>query len=313
MATTLSAPTVADSKEKISDPMDTVIPSKEYKWWLNNIDHLITPQRRKVFENYSNIPPEDVRQHIYDIKAWAIRQYPCTGLGRFLNNLFAQSPAYNDIVVRLKNGDSFIDIGCFLGQDLRQLVWDLDGAPTTNLHGTDIVNHWDLGYELFKDKDRFKVDYFEDDMMQPGEKLMALQGTMDVILINQIFHQWGIENQIEGATQLVKLSRDRPGSLILGYQCGVPEQREVVGPKGSKYRPLLHSRKLGRNCGMELGKEQERNGRRNQSCLLGSNSDMIPRKRYGWEESLDGIIISPKIPSFDSSNQKLGQQNRTAF
>ncbi|APA07193.1 hypothetical protein SS1G_04080 [Sclerotinia sclerotiorum 1980 UF-70] len=256
MATTLSPPTVADSKEKISDPMDTVIPSKEYKWWLNNIDHLTTPERRKVLENYSNIPPEDVRQHIYDIrkKAWAVRQYPCTGMARFLDNLLAQSPVYSDIVARLKKGDSFIDIGCFLGQELRQLVWDLDGAPTTNIHAIDIVNHWDLGYEFFKDKDRFQVDFFQDDMLQPGEKLRALQGTMDVILVNQIFHQWGIENQIEGAIQLVKLSRARPGSLILGNQAGVPEQRELLGPKGSKYRSLVHSPQSWKDMWDEVGK-----------------------------------------------------------
>ncbi|EMR82451.1 hypothetical protein BcDW1_8944 [Botrytis cinerea BcDW1] len=125
--------------------------SKEHKWWLDSIDHKITPECRKLLEEYSKIPPEDVRQHIYDIrgKAWAIRPYPCTGLGRFLDNLLAQSPAYKDIVARLKGGDSFIDIGCFLGQELRQLVWDLNGAPTDQLHAVGIVNHWGLGYEFF--------------------------------------------------------------------------------------------------------------------------------------------------------------------
>ncbi|KAM0315473.1 hypothetical protein ACHAO8_003872 [Botrytis cinerea] len=151
MATTFSTPSVADGKEKISDPINTVVSSKEHKWWLDSIDHKITPECRKLLEEYSKIPPEDVRQHIYDIreKAWAIRPYPCTGLGRFLDNLLAQSPAYKDIVARLKGGDSFIDIGCFLGQELRQLVWDLNGAPTDQLHAVGIVNHWGLGYEFF--------------------------------------------------------------------------------------------------------------------------------------------------------------------
>ncbi|KAI9650138.1 hypothetical protein NHQ30_000151 [Ciborinia camelliae] len=257
MTATLSPPTIADSKEKISDPMDTVVPSKEYKWWLDNIDHVITPECRKLLEDYSKIPPEDVRQHIYDIreKAWAIRQYPCTGMGRFLDNLLAQSPAYKAIIARLKGGESFVDIGCFLGQELRQLVWDLDGASTDQLHAVDIVNHWDLGYEYFRDKERFKVDYFEDDMMNPSEKLNALKGKMDVILVNQIFHQWGIENQIEGAINLVKLSRSKPGSLILGYQAGVSEQRELVGPKGSKYRSLLHSPETWKDLWGEVGRK----------------------------------------------------------
>ncbi|TGO75077.1 hypothetical protein BELL_0236g00160 [Botrytis elliptica] len=203
MATTMPTPSAADGKEKISDPINSVVPSKEHKWWLDNIDHKITPECRRLLENYSKISPEDVRQHIYDIreKAWAIRPYPCTGLGRFLDNLLAQSPAYKDVVARLKGGDSFIDIGCFLGQELRHLLWELNGAPTDQLHAVDIVNHWDLGYEFFRDKDTFKVDFFEDDMLQPREQLKALHGTMDVILVNQIFHQWNLENQIEGATQ----------------------------------------------------------------------------------------------------------------
>ncbi|THV47612.1 hypothetical protein BGAL_0299g00010 [Botrytis galanthina] len=256
MATTMPKLSVAEGKEKISDPINRVVPSKEHKWWLDSIDHKITPECRRLLENYSKISPEDVRQHIYDIreKAWAIRPYPCTGLGRFLDNLLAQSPAYKDIVVRLKGGDSFIDIGCFLGQELRQLVWDLNGAPTDQLHAVDIVNHWDLGYEFFRDEETFKVDFFEDDMLQPREKLKALHGTMDVILVNQIFHQWNLENQIEGATQLVKLSRDRPGSLILGYQAGVPKQRELLGPPGSKYRCLLQSPETWKEVWDEVGK-----------------------------------------------------------
>ncbi|KAA8576382.1 hypothetical protein EYC84_006513 [Monilinia fructicola] len=149
MASTLPVPTVADSKEKISDPMDPVVPSKEYKWWHENIDHVITPSCRKLLEEYSKIPPEDVRAHIYirySWKVWAMRQYPCTGMGRFLDNLLAQSPAYKDIVARLRGGESFVDIGCFLGQELRQLVWDFEGAPADQLHAVEIVNHWDLGY-----------------------------------------------------------------------------------------------------------------------------------------------------------------------
>ncbi|TGO31600.1 hypothetical protein BHYA_0495g00030 [Botrytis hyacinthi] len=200
-----------------------VVPSKEHKWWLDSIDHTITPECRRLLEKYSKISPEDVRQHIYNIreKAWAIRPYPCGGLGRFLDNLLAQSPAYKDIVVRFKGGDSIIDIGCFLGQELRQLAKLL------------------------------KLTFFEDDMLQPREKLKALHGTMDVILVNRIFHQWNLENQIEGATLSVKLSRDRPGSLILGYQAGVPKQRELLG---SKYRCLLQSPETWKEVWDEVGK-----------------------------------------------------------
>lgn len=44
MATTFSTPSVADGKEKISDPINMVVSSKEHKWWLDSIDHKITPE-----------------------------------------------------------------------------------------------------------------------------------------------------------------------------------------------------------------------------------------------------------------------------
>ncbi|KAF7905605.1 uncharacterized protein EAF01_006126 [Botrytis porri] len=91
-------------------------------------------------------------------------------------------------------------------------------------------------------------------MLQPRDKLKALHGTMDVILVNQIFHQWNLENHIEGATLLVKLSRDRPGSLILAYQVGVPKQRGLLGPPGSNCRCLLQSLETWKEVWDEVGK-----------------------------------------------------------
>ena len=43
---------------------------------------------------------------------------------------------------RLKKGASLVDVGTFIGQDLRRLI--VDGAPSTNLYAVDIVNHWDI-------------------------------------------------------------------------------------------------------------------------------------------------------------------------
>lgn len=54
--------------------------------------------------------------------------------------------------------------------------------------------------------------------------------------------------------QLIKLSRDRPGSLILGYQAGVSIQRELLGPPGSKYRSILQSPETWKEAWDEAGK-----------------------------------------------------------
>ena len=42
--------------------------------------------------------------------------------------MISKSPAYPAILSRIENGDSFLDVGCYLGQDIRQLVFD--GAPS---------------------------------------------------------------------------------------------------------------------------------------------------------------------------------------
>jgi 2-polyprenyl-3-methyl-5-hydroxy-6-metoxy-1,4-benzoquinol methylase len=48
--------------------------------------------------------------------------YPCIGAFRFLDMSIAQSPLYPEILDRLKSGEKLLDVGCAVGQELRQLV-----------------------------------------------------------------------------------------------------------------------------------------------------------------------------------------------
>lgn len=48
--------------------------------------------------------------------------YPCIGSFRFLDFSIPQSPVYPEILQRLKSGEKLLDIGCAVGQELRQLV-----------------------------------------------------------------------------------------------------------------------------------------------------------------------------------------------
>lgn len=147
-------------------------------------------------------------------KAWAIRPYPCTGIGNFLSPSISQHPAYATIQSRLKSGSKLLDIGCYMGTDLRQLV--RDGAPQENLIGNDIVNHWDLGYELFNDRDRFHVRYIESDLLHSNEGLSALHGGIDIVNIVHVLHQWDWDTQLLACKELVRFSG--PGSMVMGYQ-----------------------------------------------------------------------------------------------
>ena len=163
--------------------------------------------------------------HAQRDQAWAIRSYPCTGLGVWLVPFISRSPAYASILKRLQAGETLMDVGCFLGGDLRRLVFD--GAPAENLYGVDIVSHWDVGYALFRDKGRFAAHFIEADILSSDNPaLQALRGRVDVISISAVLHQWAWKDQVEAAEKLVAFSKR--GSLVIGYQIGNVEGKQIV-------------------------------------------------------------------------------------
>lgn len=129
--------------------------------------------------------------------------HPCTGQGVWLVPFISTLPVYPAILKRLKDASnsgsnaSFIDIGCFLGSDLRRLAFD--GAPTENLYGVDIVSHWDVGFVLYRDQDKFKTHFIEADLLSIDEDndagsgettpLQALRATADIVSISAVLHQ----------------------------------------------------------------------------------------------------------------------------
>lgn len=57
--------------------------------------------------------------------------YPCIGMFTFLDLDLPLLPCYDEIVSRVKRGDTFLDLGCCFGQEIRQLV---SSSPTYYLH-----------------------------------------------------------------------------------------------------------------------------------------------------------------------------------
>jgi hypothetical protein len=118
-----------------------------------------------------------------------------------------------------------MDVGCLLGSDLRRLVFD--GAPSMNLCSVDIVSHWDVGYALFQDQDRFEAHFIEADILSSeNQSLMKLRGNVDIISISAVLHQWGWNEQLEAAKKLVAFTK--PGSLVVGHQIGNVEGKQVL-------------------------------------------------------------------------------------
>jgi len=136
---------------------------------------------------------------------------------------------YKSIIQRLKQGATMLDIGCFVGHDLRRLVFD--GAPSDRLYALDIVSHWDVGYSFFRDRDRFEAHFLEADIMHPNADLSKLDGQVDIISIVHVLHPWNWDGQAKACGNMSQLSK--PGTTVVGFQIGSmdPEAtRELSAP-----------------------------------------------------------------------------------
>ena len=185
----------------------------------DDISSKLTAKTRKILEEYSGIPAADVISHIHTVrdKAWAIRAYPCIGNGIYLDPVLPKHPRYAKVLVRVRDeGATLLEIGSFMGGDLRSLA--ADGAPTTNLIATDVVRFWDIGHEMFNDKDRFNCLFVQADMMEPSGPLKEFDNKVDIVHVSKVLHQWDWENQVKACARMIKLSR--PKTMIVGDQMG---------------------------------------------------------------------------------------------
>lgn len=113
-----------------------------------------------------------------------MRPYPCIGLGIYLVPQLSRLPVYPELLKRLSEGQLLVDLGCFIGHDLRHLV--NDGAPSENIHGIDIVNFWDLGFEMYNDRGRFKAHFTQGDIMASDGAMAEFKNKSDIISIFQV-------------------------------------------------------------------------------------------------------------------------------
>lgn len=164
--------------------------------------------------------------------------------------MLPKSPAYASIIQKLQAGASFLDIGCFIGQDLRRLV--ADGAPSDRLYAVDVGSHWDVGYDMYRDRDRFSAHFIEADILYPNVELRALMGTVDVVSITHVLHQW--EDQAKAVEQLVKLSSGK-GAMVVGFQVGSVGARERKASGLAKSDAYWHNQGSFQRMWDEVGRE----------------------------------------------------------
>ena len=161
--------------------------------------------------------------------------YPCIGQLRFLDLNLAKHPYYSTVLSRLQDSQTFLDAGCCFGQDLRKLIFD--GAPSSRaLAGLDVESAFlELGYELFRDKDKFHATLLPVDLLHGTAPIPQFDEQMDMISVFSVLHFFLYEPQIEVAKRLVRFSRPKPGSTILGRQVATPKAGDYNGLKQGTY------------------------------------------------------------------------------
>lgn len=99
----------------------------------------------------------------------------------------------------------------------------LDGAPTSNLYGSDLKPEFmDLGYDLFLDKSSLQAHFITADIFASTSPLDELDSTVDMIQASSFFHLFSREQQLLAGAKCMKLLKHTPGSMIFGRQMGRP-------------------------------------------------------------------------------------------
>ena len=187
----------------------------------------------------------------------------------------------------MRAGGIFLDVGCFLGQDLRRLFFD--GAPSTNLYGVDIVSHWDVGFNLFRDRDCFLAHFIEADILAPEmtPALQQLEAHVDVLAIFHVLQQWDWKDQVACAKRLVDFTRG-PGSMIAGAQMGNinPNEKAAKTFEVPQYR---HNPESMARLWDQVGAETSTSWK--TQAWLRTQEDMgWDPKKYEWQDNTARVI-----------------------
>ncbi|KJZ76271.1 hypothetical protein HIM_04353 [Hirsutella minnesotensis 3608] len=201
---------------------------------------------KHLLRSYSKIPDEDIDGHIRRVReaAWNVVHCPFVGRWKFLRLYDSRDPCYQQVVFRLRvagSRDVFLDLGCGVGQVLRQLR--AAGVEGPRLIGTDVQPRFvDIGYDLFRDRHCLGASFVVGDMADPDDaRLDVLRGTVTIIYAGSFFHLFTWTQQLYIAKRLVGfLKPSTKNALIYGRHVGTSRPGES-GAAGAK-SPYLHDR-----------------------------------------------------------------------
>ncbi|KAM0265663.1 hypothetical protein ACHAQJ_000097 [Trichoderma viride] len=226
------------------------------KWaFMPNLPDNITPVR-DLLVRYSKIPAEEIDPHLIKIReaAWAYARMPFIGRWKFLTLNDANDSRYQQALFRLRlsqSRDALLDLGCGLGQALRQ--FRADGVDGSRLFGLDsslpLVSS---GYDLFQDRNSLGAHFIVGDMTDPDDlRLDELHGQVSIIHAGSFFHLFSWKQQLYIGKRLVDfLQPDIRNAFIYGRHVGVASTQEAAESDSS---PYLHNQESFQRLWDEVG------------------------------------------------------------
>ena len=129
-----------------------------------------------------------------------------------------------------------------------------DGAATEHLYGCDLrPEFFDLGYKLFRDKETLKSKFIAADIFHQSSDLTSLYGNIDIIYAGSFLHLFDYAKQVEVCKQIVKLLKDKKGSMLMGRQVGNLEAGEKVHETSKRGTMFRHNEESFRKMWDEVG------------------------------------------------------------
>ncbi|KAI1325180.1 hypothetical protein F5Y16DRAFT_276124 [Xylariaceae sp. FL0255] len=222
---------------------------------------------REVLEKYSKIPPEQVKDEIFKIRerAFQVARYPCIAKFSYLRlaEFGPDGTEMHGVIKRLKAPDSqdtFLEIGGFICQTLRRLAFE--GVDTTRLYGTDLHDEWfDLGYDLFRDRETMKATFVAGDMLLPDDEYASsqlaktLNGKITIAHAANFFHLFTLDAQLVICERIARFFRNQSDTkqpaVLFGTHVGTATAGEV---RTRSLRSYAHDQKTFQSLWDEVGR-----------------------------------------------------------
>ncbi|KAL5002626.1 hypothetical protein BDV10DRAFT_181346 [Aspergillus recurvatus] len=186
-------------------------------WYQTDVKS-INSDARQLLESYSGLRAEDVVSHVLT-------------LARCASSPLISHAIYERVVEYLLSNPEigFLDAGCCVEQEIRFLAHE--HIASRQLYGLDMDKAFiDLGYQLFRDKDRLEATSTCGNLTKDDDSkalTQTLGGKIDIVFASSLLHLWNSETQLKATTRLV--AGDYP---LTGFNDGTQHRHKLESLKG---------------------------------------------------------------------------------